>query len=159
MSPRATKLDDRTFRRFNAKGHSMGTRNKALVWTGRVLTALIALMLVLSAAAKFMKPPEVTEQFVGKLGYPADLLPVLGIVEISCVILYVIPQTAILGAVLLTGYLGGAIATHVRIHDNFAGPAIGGVLVWLAIFLRDSRIRALLPIRRAMPPSNESSSL
>jgi hypothetical protein len=126
----------------------MNTQNKAMTWTGRVLTGLIALMLISSATMKFMKPPDVTKQFVEHLEYPADLLIPIGIAEITCVVIYVIPQTAILGAVLLTGYLGGAIATHVRIHDNFAGPAIGGVLVWLAVFLRDPRVRALLPFRR-----------
>jgi len=127
----------------------MNTQKKWMTWTGRVMTGLIALMLVFSATMKFMKPPEVVEQFVDKLGYPADLIIAIGITEIACVVLYVMPQTAILGAVLLTGYLGGAVATHVRIHDNFAGPAIGGVLVWLAVFLRDPRVRALLPFRCA----------
>src|SRR5438128_1434415 len=119
----------------------MMAQNKALTWTGRVLTGLIGLMLTFSAITKFRNPPEVAEQFVGKLGYPDDLILAIGIVEICCVVLYLIPQTAILGAVLLTGYLGGAIATPVRIHDDFLGPAIGGILVWLAIYLRDPRIR------------------
>lgn len=127
----------------------MNTQKTWMTWTGRVMTGLIALMLVFSATMKFMKPPDLVEQFVDKLGYPADLIIAIGITEIACVILYIIPQTAILGAVLLTGYLGGAVATHVRIHDNFAGPAIGGVLVWLAVFLRDPQVRALLPLRRA----------
>ena len=127
----------------------MAANNKVLTWVGRVITGLVGLMLVFSATMKFRNPPEVAEQFVGKLGYPEDLILAIGGVEICCVILYLIPQTAILGAVLLTGYLGGAVATHVRIHDNFAGAAIGGVLVWLGLYLRDPRIRALLPIRRA----------
>jgi len=125
--------------------------NHVLTWAGRVITALVALMLVFSASMKFKNPPEVAEQFVGKLGYPAELIFAIGIVEVSCVVLYLIPQTAILGAVLLTGYLGGAVATHVRIHDNFAGAVVGGVLVWLALYLREPRVRALLPIRRALP--------
>jgi hypothetical protein len=143
---------------FPPGGHTMSTQNKAMTWIGRVMTGLIALMLVASATMKFMNPPELAEQFVDKLGYPADLIMAIGITEMTCAILYVIPQTAILGAVLLTGYLGGAVATHVRIHDNFAGPAIGGVLVWLAVFLRDPRIRELLPIRRALPSTTESKS-
>jgi uncharacterized membrane protein YphA (DoxX/SURF4 family) len=110
-------------------------------------------MLVFSATMKFMKPPDFDKEFVGKLGYPEDLAFAIGIVEISCVVLYLIPQTAILGAVLLTGYLGGAVATHVRIHDNFAPPVIGGVLVWLGVYFRDPRVRALLPLRRSMPPA------
>jgi uncharacterized membrane protein YphA (DoxX/SURF4 family) len=126
----------------------MATQNKALTWTGRVITALVGLMLILSATMKFVNPPQVAEQFVDKLGYPEDVTFILGIVEISCAILYLIPQTAVLGAILLTGYLGGAIASHVRIHDNFAGALIGGVLVWLGLYLRCARVRALLPIRR-----------
>jgi len=127
----------------------MHTQNKALTWTGWAITGLIGLMMTASAAMTFVNPPEVAEQFVGKFGYPEDLILVLGIVEIACVILYIIPRTAILGAVLLTGYLGGAIATHVRVHDNFIPAAIAGVLVWLAVYLRDARVRALLPIRRS----------
>jgi hypothetical protein len=136
----------------------MPANNIVLTWTGRVITALIALMMTFSAAAKLMNRPEVADQLVGKFGYPADVTLALGFVEIACVILYLIPQTAILGAVLLTGYLGGAIATHVRVHDNFVPPAIGGVLVWLAVFLRDPRVRALLPIRQATAPAAESKS-
>lgn len=135
----------------------MASQNKALIWTGRVMTGLVGLMMVFSAIVKFMNPPDLAEQFVGKLGYPADLILVIGTVEICCAILYLIPQTALLGAVLLTGYLGGAIATHVRIHDNFAGAAIGGILVWLGVYLRDPRVRALLPIRRPMTSAEPSS--
>jgi uncharacterized membrane protein YphA (DoxX/SURF4 family) len=135
----------------------MNTQSKAMTWAGRTLTALIGLMLVMSATMKLLNRPEVAEQMVNKLGYPEDLTLILGVVELSCVVLYVIPQTTILGAVLLTGYLGGAIATHVRIHDNFLGPAIGGILVWLAVYLRDPRVRALLPLRRLMPPAEPKS--
>lgn len=135
----------------------MGTQSKTLTWIGRVMTCLIGLMMVSSAAMKLMNRPEVAEQLVGKFVYPEDLTLILGIVELSCVILYLIPQTAILGAVLLTGYLGGAIATHVRIHDNFMGPAIGGILIWLAVYLRDPRVRALLPIRRPLVSDKPNS--
>ncbi len=126
----------------------MHSQNKALTWTGRVITALVVLMLTMSAAMKLSNHPEVTKQFVGTFGYPEDLTQAIGIVEIACVVIYLIPRTAVLGAVLLTGYLGGAIATHVRVHDNFLGAAIGGVLVWLGVYLRDPRVRALLPLRR-----------
>jgi hypothetical protein len=124
-----------------------------LKWTGRVLTGLITLMLIFSASMKLRNPPELAEQFVGKFGYPADLAVKIGITELCCVVLYLFPRTAVLGAVLLTGYLGGAIATHVRVQDNFAGPAIGGVLVWLALYLREPRIHSLLPLRRRPAPS------
>jgi hypothetical protein len=74
-----------------------------------------------------------------------NLAKPLGTTVLACTLLYAIPQTSVLGAILLTGYLGGATATHVRVGDNFAGPIIFGVLVWLGLFLRDSRLRALIP--------------
>ncbi|HEY3966291.1 MAG TPA: DoxX family protein [Planctomycetaceae bacterium] len=126
----------------------MIAQNKALTWSGRVITSLVCLMLVFSGSMKLKGPPEFTEQFVDKFGYPADLALAIGVIEISCAVIYLIPQTAVLGAVLLTGYLGGAVATHVRVHDNFLGAVIGGVLVWLGLYLRDPRIRALLPVRQ-----------
>lgn len=121
--------------------------SSALVWTGRVISALPVLGLLMSAYMKFAKPPEVVEGFL-KLGWPERLAAPLGILELVCTVLYIIPQTSVLGAIMLTGYLGGAIATHVRVGDNFVAPIIMGVLVWLGLFLRDSRLRALLPLRR-----------
>ena len=128
----------------------MGTQSKAMTRTGWVITVLVVLMMAASGTMKLVNPPKLAEQFTGTFGFPGDVTLFIGIVEISCVILYLIPPTAVLGAVLLTGYLGGAIATHVRIHDNFLVPAIIGVFVWLGLFLRDPRVRALLPIRRSM---------
>jgi DoxX-like family len=134
-----------------------GTQPKAMTWTGWVITVLIVLMMTASGTMKILNPPQLAEQFTGKFGYPGDVTLYLGIVEISCVVVYLIPPTAILGAILLTGYLGGAIATHVRIHDDFSivAPAVIGVFVWLAVFLRDSRVRALLPIRRSSSAGSE----
>ena len=126
---------------------SRATGSRAMIWTGRVISALPVLGLLFSAAMKFLKPPEVIEGFT-KLGYPEILALGLGILEVACTILYMIPQTAVLGAILLTGYLGGATATHVRVGDSFVAPVIVGVLVWLGLFLRDHRLRALLPLRR-----------
>lgn len=74
----------------------------------------------------------------------------LGILEIVCTVTYAVPRTAMLGAILLTGYLGGATATHVRIGDSFISPVILGVLVWGGLFLRDPRLRALIPLRRSL---------
>jgi hypothetical protein len=118
-----------------------------MVWTGRVVSALPVLALLMSGAFKFMKPNEEMVKGLDHIGWKADQLSTLGIVEIACTILYVIPQTSILGAILLTGYLGGATATHVRVGDNWIAPVIIGVLVWLGLFLRDSRLRALIPWR------------
>jgi len=100
---------------------------------------------------KLMKPPAVEEGFV-HLGYPMSLALGLGILEIACAVIYVIPRTSILGAILLTAYLGGATATQVRVGDAFLGPVIAGVLVWGGLFLRDQRLRALIPLRREPAP-------
>ena len=127
----------------------MAKQKPILTWIGWGITALLGLGLTFSAVMKFMRPPEMVKEFVERLGYPAETLLAIGITEITCLILFLFPRTAVLGAVLLTGYLGGAIATHVRIHDNFVGPVIGGVLVWVALYLRDPRVRALLPWRSA----------
>lgn len=117
-----------------------------MLWTGRAISALPVLGLAMSAVMKILQTPEAVEG-MGKFGYDAKLLLPLAIVEATCTVLYLIPQTAVLGAVLLTGYLGGAVATHVRVEEGFVPPVIVGVLVWLGLFLRDSRLRALLPWR------------
>ena len=119
------------------------------VWTGRVLSGLPVVLLLLSASMKLSHPPMVVETFVGKLGYPASVLPSLAVLELFCTVVYIVPRTAVLGAVLLTGYLGGAVATHVRVGDAFVVPLLLGVLVWAGLYLRDERVRALLPLRKA----------
>ena len=121
--------------------------SKAMIWTGRVMTALPALMFLMSAGMKLAKPPMVVEG-MAKSGIPEHLAVPIGILELACTIVYLIPQTAVLGAILLTGYLGGAIMTHLRIGEAWISPAIIGVLVWGGIFLRDSRLRTLIPLRR-----------
>ena len=121
--------------------------SKAALWTGRVISAVPVLMLLMSAGMKFSRSEEVLKGFHG-MGWPERLAIALGIVELACTVLYVVPQTAVLGAILLTGYLGGATATHVRIHDAFYTPVALGVLVWLGLYLRDPRLRALIPLRR-----------
>ena len=110
------------------------------------VSGLVILMLSFSAFAKLTGHPEVAKVMSGTLGFPATVISGIGLLEIACVLLYAIPRTAVLGAVLLTGYLGGAIAAHVRVGDAFISPLIGGGLVWLGIYLRDARVRALLPL-------------
>jgi hypothetical protein len=124
-----------------------GLNPKWMVWTGWVISILPVLGLAMSAAMKFLKPPEVVQGFT-KLGWAENSALGLGILEIACTIVYLIPQTSVLGAILLTGYLGGATATHVRISDNFLAPVVMGVMVWLGLYLRDYRLRLLLPFRR-----------
>ena len=118
------------------------------IWGGRVLTVLPILMLLMSAGMKIKRPPEVVDMFVGKFGFPESTLAPLALLEIACAVLYAIPNTSVLGAVLATGYLGGAVATHVRVGDPFFAPLVLGVLVWAGLYLRDERLRALMPLRR-----------
>src|SRR5882762_7464004 len=121
--------------------------SKAQIWAGRILTALPLLFLLVDGVMKLFKPAPVLEGMT-RLGYPVSLAVAIGIILLVCVVIYAIPQTSILGAILLTGYLGGATATHVRIHDPFVAPIIVGVLVWLGLWLRDARLRALTPWRK-----------
>ena len=120
--------------------------SKKMLWTGRILSALPVLMLILSAVMKFVMPPDAAKGFE-HLGYPVSLALGLGILELACTVLYVIPRTSVLGAILLAAYLGGATATHVRVGDPFYMPVLLGILVWLGLYLRDPRLRALLPLR------------
>lgn len=117
-----------------------------LFWAGWIVTVLPALMLVMSAVMKFVKPKDFVDAWA-KFGYPDNVATGIGIVELVCTLLYVIPRTSVLGAILLTGYLGGATATHVRVEDPYFAPIILGVFIWLGLFLRDARLRALLPLR------------
>lgn len=120
---------------------------KGMRWAGYVLSGLIFLLLIFSAVMKLSGAEEIGKEFV-RLGYEERIALAIGVTEIVCAVLYILPPTSVLGAVLLTGYLGGATATHVRIGDPFYGPIVIGVLVWVALFLRDARVRALLPLRR-----------
>jgi len=121
--------------------------SKVMIWIGRVITALPVLMVIMGIAFSFAKPEEAKQGFTN-YGYPAQAFQPVLITEVVCTILYLIPQTAVLGAILLTGYLGGATATHVRAGEPWFMPVIVGVVVWLGIFFRDARVRALVPIRR-----------
>src|SRR5262245_30891073 len=120
--------------------------SRRMFWAGWIISILPVLMLLMSGIMKFLKPPEVVEGFV-HLGWPERLSLGLGIVELVSAAIYLIPNTAVFGAILLTGYLGGATAAHVRIGEQFVIPIVLGVLVWLGLYLRDPRIRALLPLR------------
>ena len=121
--------------------------DRRALWAGRVLTALPVLTMLVSAAFKLMRSPEVVAAWTGSAGYPESTLVPIAIVEIACAVIYAIPRTAVLGAILVTGYLGGAIATHVRVGDAFLIPLALGVLAWAGIFLRCARLRAILPLR------------
>ena len=130
----------------------MANTSRAVVWIGRALSALTVLGLGFSAVMKFQRPPEVVDFFVNKFGYPEAALFVIGVLEAGCAILYAIPQTAVLGGILVAAYLGGAVATHVRMshpllsHTLF--PIYVAVFVWAGLVLRDARLRILLPVGR-----------
>ena len=117
--------------------------SKKALWIGYVMSALPVLLFLFSGVMKLLRPPDVLKGFT-HLGFPETLALGLGILEIACTIVYVVPRTAVLGAILLTGYLGGATATHVRIGDPFFAPLVVGALVWGGLYLRDTRLRALL---------------
>lgn len=123
--------------------------SKTSLWAGRIISGLLVAFLLFDAITKILKERHVMEAFA-RLGYPAHLAPVIGIILLACVVLYVIPKTDILGAILLTGYLGGATELNLRVGNPIFEtlfPVIFGVLVWLGLFLRDVRLRSLLPLR------------
>lgn len=124
-------------------------RNSAkMIWAGRIISAIPILMMPLGGLFFFLFKRDVVASGMVELGYPASAaMPILA-TEIICGILYAIPQTAVLGAILLTGYLGGATASHVRASQPYFFPIIFGVLVWLGLYLRDARLRSLMPLRR-----------
>jgi hypothetical protein len=114
------------------------------LWLGRVLSALPVLAMLFSGAMKLSHAPAFLEKW-NAFGYSVGAATPIGIVEIACAVVYVIPRVRVLGAILMTGYLGGAIATHVRVGDVFIAPLVLGVFVWAGLFLRDKRLQALLP--------------
>lgn len=118
-----------------------------MLWTGRILTALAILAMLPGLGLKLSHASVVLAVWTPKFGYPESLLTTVGIVQLLCVVLYAIPRTSVLGAILITGYLGGAVATHVRIADVFVAPMMIGIFVWAGLFLRDPRVRALVPLR------------
>ncbi|APR85666.1 membrane protein [Minicystis rosea] len=122
--------------------------SKRVLWAGRGVSALPVLALTMSAIMKLSRNPQLVEGFTGHFGYPAGSLLPIGVTELLCVILYVVPRTAVLGAILMTGYLGGAVATHVRMGEPFISPIVIGVLAWLGLYLRDSRLTSLVPLRK-----------
>lgn len=121
--------------------------SKAALWTGRVLSGIAVLFLTFDTVIKLVVTPQVTESMIS-LGYPAQLALTIGILELACLILYLIPTTSVLGAILFTGYLGGAIATHLRLGNplftHILFPTYIAALIWGGLYLRDSRVRVLL---------------
>ncbi len=127
--------------------------SKARLWTGRVLTTLTVLFLVMDVAFKFIRPiPAQVMQSISQLGLQPASLNVIGVLLLVCTILYLVPRTSVLGAVLLTGYLGGAISLHMRVGNPLFShvlfPVYIGILLWAGLCLREPRLLALLPLRK-----------
>lgn len=128
---------------------SQNSVSKKNLWIARIVSGLPALFLLVDGAMKLVKPAVVVEATT-KLGYSESLIVPIGILLIVCTIIYLIPATSVLGAILLTGYLGGAVATHVRAAEDvfpIVFPIIFGALLWLGLYLHDTRLRALIPLR------------
>ena len=126
------------------------SESKARIWTGRVLAALVALFLLFDGIMKVIKERHVL-QSAAQLGYSTESMVAIGTLLLACTLVYVIPRTAVLGALLLTGYLGGAVATQVRVGNPVLEcifPVIFGVLVWAGLFLREPRLSTLIPMRK-----------
>jgi sorbitol-specific phosphotransferase system component IIC len=119
-----------------------------IVWTGWVITVLVSLLFLFSAVMKLMGGAEV-KQGIAHLGLPESLIIPLAILEIACTVIYLIPATSVLGAILLAGYIGGAICTHWRVGDPFLPQVAIGLVIWLGIYLREPRLKALIPIRKS----------
>jgi hypothetical protein len=127
-------------------GTQAASASKGKIITGWALSALPSLMLLFFGALALAKPPQVIAG-MEHLGYPESRAVIVGLLEIVCTIIYLIPRTSVLGAVLLTGYLGGATASHVRIGEPPILPIIVAGLFWLGLYLREPRLHKLLPFR------------
>ena len=126
--------------------------SKKALWAGRILSGIPILFLLVDGAFKLVRPtPAAVVEAMNKVGYPPTLTATIGVLLLVCVVVYMIPRTAVLGAILLTGYLGGAVATHTRVGDplfsHILFPVYMGLFVWGGLYFRDERLRALIPLR------------
>ena len=123
--------------------------SKKGLWAGRILSGLVVLFLIPDGIFKFIKPAPVVDAFA-HVGWPMSASVTIGILLLTCTVLYVIPRTSVLGAILLTAYLGGAVATHLRVGDPLFShtlfPTYLGIMLWLGLYLREERLRALIPL-------------
>lgn len=141
---------DPSSERFPIPGLTSSGISRGRLWTGRILTALTTLFLLFDAVGKLVMPPQVVEACT-RLRFPMHLVPGVGILLLVCTVLYVVPRTAVLGAILTTGFLGGAAAIQMRAGSPLfetVFPVIFAVVMWAGIYLRECRLCALLPLRR-----------
>ena len=140
---------DERFMRTSAQAHPISKRR---LWTGRIFSSLVVVFLIFDSMGKFFKPAPVVQGFA-RLGFPVSLSFAIGTILSACTILYVIPRTSILGAILLTGYLGGAVVTNLRagspLFSETLFPIYFGIFVWGGLYLRDLQLRTLIPLRRS----------
>jgi DoxX-like family len=134
---------------FSAEKTSTSGRT---LWTGRIISGFVVLFLLVDAGFKLIRPlPAPAVEAFGKLGYPVEFAGGIGVLLLACVAVYLIPRTSVLGAILLTGYLGGAVASHVRVGDPWFShalfPVYVGLLVWGGLYFREPRLRAVIPLR------------
>ena len=127
------------------------TTTPKTIWIGRILSALAILFLSFDTIIKVLRLPVAIEGTM-QLGYPESTVFIIGLIQLACLVLYVVPQTSVFGAILFTGYLGGAIATHLRIGSplftHILFPIYVAVLIWGGLYAREPRLRAMVPIRR-----------
>jgi hypothetical protein len=125
--------------------------SKGALWTGRILSGLVIAFLLMDAIMKFVIPPAVVKGMADS-GWPLHFSVTLGIILLSCIILYAIPRTSVLGAILLTGYLGGAVASNMRLElplfTHVLFPVYVSVLAWGGLFFRDSKLQELIPLKK-----------
>jgi len=144
MNSEATSLDQTSTSR-------MGASKKTWVWVGRALSGITILFMLFDAAGKLALESHVIDATT-KIGYPVSAIRPIGVIALICTILYAVPRTAILGAVLLTAFLGGAAASKIRIEDPLFSSILFavyfGLIAWGGLYLRDERLRALFPLRR-----------
>lgn len=126
--------------------------SKSALWAGRIMTTLVVLFLIFDCTIKLLNLPVAVDGTV-ILGYPASVVVPLGILQLICLLIYLLPQTSVLGAILITGYLGGAIATHVRLGNplfsHILFPVYVGLMIWGGLYLRNQRLRRLIPLTRS----------
>ncbi len=129
---------------------AVGSESKKIIWAGRVLSGLVVLFLLFDSVGKLMRVAAVM-QGTTELGFAQSAVFPVGVLLLICTVLYAVPRTTVLGAILLTGYLGGAVATQVRVGHPLFGyilfPVYLGILLWGGVYARDARVRALIPLR------------
>ena len=137
--------------------------NTAMLWTGRVLTGLFALFMLGASISPKMLGMPVAEETMAQLGWPSGYAFMIGLIELTCLVLYLIPRTSLLGAVLMMGLLGGAMATQIRVENPLFSHILFtvylGLFMWGGLWLRDRRLRALFPLAGAPADTSDPTGL